>query len=101
MHKKLNRWYTNKNLFFLFFRFEKLTIKWPDATIIASDTDSYIFNVSTPSIREDLKDEIFENFFDFSTLNHDDPMYDASRESKVGFFKIETGSDTILSSTGI
>ena len=97
----MNRWYTNKNLFFLFFRYEKLTIKWPDATIIASDTDSYIFNVSTPSIREDLKDEIFENFFDFSTLNHDDPMYDTSRESKVGFWKIETGSDTILSSTGI
>ena len=60
-----------------------------------------MFNVSTPNIREDLKDEIFENFFDFSTLDHDDVMYDASKESKVGFWKIETGSDTILSSTGI
>ena len=57
--------------------------------------------MSTPIIREDLKDEIFENFFDFSTLDHDYVMYDASRESKVGFWKIETGSDAILSSTGI
>ena len=87
--------------FFSLFRFEKITIKWPDATIIASDTDSYIFNVSTPNIKEDLKDPIFKDFFDFSTLDHDDVMYDASRELKVGFFKIETGSDTILSSTGI
>ena len=86
---------------FSFFRYEKITIKWPNATIIASDTDSYIFNVSTPDIRKDLTDNIFHNFFDFSTLNHDDPMYDASRESKVGYWKIETGGDRILSSTGI
>ena len=86
---------------FSFFRYEKITIKWPNATIIASDTDSYIFNVSTPDIRKDLTDNIFHNFFNFSTLNHDDPMYDASRESKVGYWKIETGGDRILSSTGI
>ena len=70
-------------------------------TIIASDTDSYIFNVPTPNIREDLNNEIFEKFFDFSTLDHDDVINDLSRESKVGFWKIETRSDTILSSTGI
>ena len=28
-------------------------------------------------------------------------MYDGSKESKVGYWKIETGSDTILSSAGI
>ena len=81
--------------------YEKITVKWPDASIIASDTDSYIFNVSTDDIREDLKDPIFANFFDFSTLDVDDVMHDVSRDSKVGYWKIETGSDTILSSTGI
>ena len=57
--------------------------------------------MSTKNIRKDLRDNIFADFFDFSTLDRDDPMYDASRESKVGYWKIETGSDTILSSTGI
>ena len=27
-------------------------------------------------------------------------MYDTSRESKIGFWKVESGSDSILSSTG-
>ena len=57
--------------------------------------------MSTRDIREDLRDNIFANFFDYSTLNRDDPMYDGSKESKVGYWKIETGSDTILSSAGI
>lgn len=87
--------------FFIFFRYEKITVKWPDATIIASDTDSYIYNVCTPDIKKDLKDPLFANFFDFSTLDDDDPMRDTSRESKVGFWKIETGSDKILSSVGV
>ena len=87
--------------FFLFFRYEKITIKWPNTSIIASATDSYIFNLTTPNIREDLADKIFNNFLDFSTFNHEDPMYNTSRESKVGYWKIETGSDRILSSTGI
>ena len=60
-----------------------------------------MFNVSTRDIRKNLSDKLFDKFFDFSTLNHDDPMYDASRESKVGYLKIETGSDRILSSAGI
>ena len=56
--------------------------------------------MSIPNIREDFKDKIFENFFDFSTLDDDDEMYDTSRESKIGFWKVESGSDSILSSTG-
>ena len=60
-----------------------------------------MFNVSTCDIRKNLSDKLFDKFFDFSTLNHDDPMYDGSKESKVGYWKIETGSDTILSSAGI
>ena len=55
----------------------------------------------TPDIKEDLKDPLFADFFDFSTLDKDDPMRDTSRESKVGFWKIETGSDRILSSAGV
>ena len=50
----------------------------PDATIFASDTDSYIFNVSTHNIREDLKDKLFQDFFDFSILDPDNDMYDPS-----------------------
>ena len=51
--------------FFLSLRFEKITVKWPNATIIASDTDLYISKVSTANIKEDFKGKIFENFFDF------------------------------------
>ena len=98
MNKRI---FTNKDVIFYLFRYEKITVKWPDATIIASDTDSYIYNVCTPDIKKDLKDPLFANFFDFSTLDDDDPMRDTSRESKVGFWKIETGSDKILSSVGV
>ena len=57
--------------------------------------------MSTPNIKEDTKRSNIQGLFDFSTLDHDDVMYDASRESKVGFWKIEIGSDTILLSTGV
>ena len=82
--------------FFYLFRYEKLTVKWPDATIIASDTDSYIFNVCTPDIKKDLKDPLFANFFDFSTLDDDDPMRDKSENQKSAFGRLKRDPTNII-----
>ena len=40
------------------------------------DTVSYIFSVKSKHPNKDLQDKIFRNFFDFSTLDEKDKLYD-------------------------
>ena len=41
-----------------------------------------------------------DNFWDFSTLPNDHPLFDKTLENQLGFFKLETGGDTIVSAIG-
>ena len=41
-----------------------------------------------------------DNFWDFSTLPNDHPLFDKTLENQLGFFKLETGADTIVSAIG-
>ena len=58
------------------------------------DTDSFIF--SYPDTEENQKEFIkLNDYFDFSNLDKDDPMYNTKNEKKLGTFTIETGSKKI------
>ena len=71
---------------------------WPNARIITSDTDSYIFNIQSKNLNDDLKN--MGDFWDFSTLDEMHPLYNKSNMNKLGRFKIEI-KDHISSVCGV
>ena len=78
--------------------YDHICKKFPTAKLCASDTDSFIFTVFSKDINKDLRS--MENFWDFSTMAENHPLYDTSRRNLTGFFKIETSSDLICACAG-
>lgn len=84
------------------FFYNKLRCKYPNCRLIYMDTDSFIFEVFTEDIYQDIQeDAVFRENFDFSNYPKDHPLYSESNKKVVGKFKDECGSKIIKECIGL
>ena len=69
--------------------YDIIRIKWPNARLLLTDTDSFLIQTYTESFTEDLKD--IEEHFDFSTLPPEHELYSEVNRLVPGKFKSEVG----------
>lgn len=88
------------------FFYNTLRVKYPDATMIYTDTDSFIFEVKTDDFYKDLLDEGFVDKWDLSNYSVDHPIFASmsaeeaetltqKNRKKVGLFKDEMGGKAV------
>ena len=73
--------------------------RYPLSKVMFSDTDSFLLQIFTRDIYEDL--QLFSQLFDFSNYPKDHPLYDKSNAKKVGLFKDESKGSLILEWIGL
>jgi hypothetical protein len=57
--------------------------------LLFTDTDSFCYEIETKDIWSDLKHKKLKMHFDFSNLNPEHPLFDASTRAQIGLMKIE------------
>ena len=60
--------------------------------------NSIFYLVKSSEINRDMAE--MDDFWDFSTLPNDHPLFNKSLENQLGYSKIETGGDAIISAIG-
>ena len=69
------------------------------ATLLMTDTDSLVYGIESTDIIAELAD--IKEHFDFSNLDKEHPLYDASRKAQVGLLKLEEYIDFICEFVGL
>ena len=60
-----------------------------DVELVYTDTDSFILNIMTDDIYEDLEETEFNNYFDFSDYSKEHELYNKNNKKVLGKFKDE------------
>ena len=86
-------------LFMYEFHYDVFKKKFPNATLAFTDTDSFLYEVNTYDIYNDLQD--IKEHFDFSNYPNDHFLYSPHNKSKVGFMKDECECKSISKFAGL
>ena len=81
------------------FYYSLLKVKYPDIKLCFTDTDSFLINVPTEDIYEDMKH--MTQYFDFSNYPKNHPLYSESNKAVLGRFKDETAGEPIQEFVGL
>ena len=81
------------------FHYDYFMLKYPDARLLFTDTDSLYYNVVT----NDLEKELYENkeLFDYHAYNRHSPYYNFENDMTIGKFKCETHGASIVEFIGL
>ena len=90
----------SKLLMYEFF-YDVMLPRYPKMKLLFTDTDSLALEIPTKDIYKDLEDEELAKFFDFSNYPKDHPLYDDSKEAKLGLFKDECKGKPIKEFVGL
>ena len=69
--------------------------------LLFTDTDSFCYEIQTEDVWEDLKDKKLNEFFDFSNLPEEHPLFDKKNKAVIGKMKIETSDKTMTRFVGL
>ena len=72
----------------------------PNIELAYFDTDSYLYQVRTNDIIEDLG-TVFKNIMDFSNFDKDHKYYDNSKAKVIGYLKSEYGNQVLKKFVGL
>ena len=82
------------------FHYNVMKKKFSDRlTLLYSDTDSFIYEIYSSNIYEELQD--IKEYFDFSNYPKESPLYSVKNKKIPGFFKDESGSKIIEKFAGL
>jgi hypothetical protein len=81
------------------FYYDYFKLKYPDATVLYTDTDSLIINVPTEDIYKDMETEL--KYYDTSDYPTDHPLYSTMNKKIVGKFKDELNGKPIEEYVGL
>ena len=81
------------------FYYEYFKVKYPDARLLYTDTDSYIVDVKTEDIYEDFAQD--KDLYDFSDYPKDHPLYSTHNKKVIGKFKDEMGGEPVSEFIGL
>ena len=76
-----------------------LKTNFPEIKLVFTDIDSFLLNIPTEDIYDDLKR--LENYFDFSNYPKDHPLYSTQNKAVLGKFKDETAGVPIEEFIGL
>ena len=88
----------SKLLMFEFY-YKVLKTNITEIKLVFTDTDSFLLDIPTEDIYDDLKR--LENYFDFSNYPKDHPLYSTQNKAVVGKFKDETAGVPIEEFIGL
>ena len=81
------------------FYYNYFKIKYPEANILYTDTDSLIINVPTDDFYKDLETEL--NHYDTSDYPTDHPLYSLTNKKIIGKMKDELNGKPIEEYVGL
>ena len=74
-------------------------VKFPEATLCFSDTDSFLFDIPTDNLYRDILD--IKDHLDLSNFSKDSTLYDPSNKACLGKFKDECAGKVITCFVGL
>ena len=81
------------------FHYDILKKRFPEAQLAFTDTDSFLYEIPTDNIYDDLVE--LKDHFDFSNYPHDHTLFSTENKATIGKMKDECGSNVIASFIGL
>ena len=71
------------------FHYQVMKYRYPNIKLCFTDTDSFLYEINTNDLYEDLKDQEFSSNFDFSNYPPHHPLYSNTNKAVLGKYKDE------------